>query len=70
MGDTMPLPPVKNYVKSGKFTLTVYAYRRLTEAELLRTTAEYQLQKHIKKLPASGSGWIISLLGYNPADDI
>lgn len=70
MGDTMPLPPVDYHVKSGKFTLNVYAYRSLTESELLQATAEYKQRKHIRKFPASGSDDFICLLGYNPADDI
>ena len=70
MNDKMAMPQVKNIVVSGKFTLNIYAYRRLTRNELLMAVAMYKREKHIKKLPASGSAKYVTLIGYNPTDDI
>lgn len=70
MSDRMPMPQVKNVIVSGKFTLNVYAYRSLSRNELLMAVAMYKRDKHIKKLPASGSAQYVTLIGYNPVDDI
>lgn len=70
MNDRIPMPQVNNIVVSGKFTLNIYAYRSLTRNELLMAVAMYKREKHIKKLPASGSAKFVTLIGYNPADDI
>ena len=70
MSDRMPMPQVKNVIVSGKFTLNVYAYRSLSRNELLMAVAMYKRDKHIKKLPTSGSAQYVTLIGYNGADDI
>lgn len=70
MSDRIPMPQVKNVIISGKFTLSVYAYRSLTRNELLMAVAMYKREKHIKKLPASGSAKYVTLIGYNQSNDI
>lgn len=70
MNDRTPMPQVRNVVVSGKFTLNIYAYRKLTRNELLIAVAYYKREKHLKKLPATGSAKYITLIGYNPLDGI
>lgn len=70
MGDKMPMPSVKTTAKIGNFTLNVFAYRHLTEAECRLAVSMYKSKKHIKKLPASGSADFITIFGNNPADGI
>lgn len=70
MSDNLQLPPVVNKVISGGFTLYVYAYRRLTKDELILSVAKYMANKHIKKLPSSGSAKLITTFGHNPEDGI
>lgn len=70
MNDNLQLPSVENKIISGNFTLYVYAYRRLTKNELMLSVAKYMNDKHIKKLPTSGSAKLITTFGSNPTDDI
>lgn len=70
MSDHLSLPSVVNTIKAGKFTLKVYAYRKLKEKELLQAVKIYLKQNHIKKLPTSGTASLITTIGSNPADNI
>lgn len=70
MCDKIPIPSVKTIVKIGNFTMNVYAYRSLTEAECRLAVSMYKRKKHIKKLPATGSVDFITTIGSNPEDDI
>lgn len=70
MSDKFTLPPVISTVKSGKFTLKIYAYRKLQKAELLQAVQIYLQQKHLKTLPSSGTDKLITTFGNNPLDSL
>ena len=71
MGDKhIPAPRVVTKIRIRGFTLKVIAYRRITPQEARLAVALYKRQYHLKAIPASGSGEILTLFGYNPADDL
>ena len=61
----MQLPDVVTMYKNKDFILYIYAYRKLSNAEILSTVASYKHQKKIKKLPTRGEAKVITLFGSN-----
>ena len=65
MQDQIPSPNIKNAVRVGDFTLYVYAYRKLTDAELRRCAYEWLRQTKERKFPKSGEASLFTILGYD-----
>ena len=51
-------------MKQGNFKLNVYAYRKLTYAELIAAAGEYMRARKIRSLPKSGEGTVVSVIGF------
>lgn len=65
MGDMIERPSVPNVLRSGKFSLVIYAYRRLTEQEIRLIGAKWLTEKGWKRYPESGSYTISSIVGFD-----
>jgi hypothetical protein len=68
----MQIPSITTTYKNKdlNFTFTVYAYRRLSSAELSYSLRYWMRQSRIKKLPKNKSIKIRTTLGYNPQDGL
>ena len=60
----MRKPEVLTTLKQGDFKLNVYAYRKLTYAELIAAAGEYMRARKIRSLPKSGEGTAVSVIGF------
>lgn len=65
MQDKIPRPSVKNYIRSGDFTLVVNAYRKLSKEELLVIGAKWVSLKGLKAWPTSGHAEIDAIAGFD-----
>lgn len=65
MIDQMPMPSVVTPYKKGKFTMLVFAYRHLSDAELLAQLRRLMLEKRWRSVPRSGVYKVISLIGFD-----
>lgn len=65
MQDHIEMPSVVTPFKVGGFTLYVYAYRRLSPREGAEMVRQYLMQKKLRKLPKSGSGKLITVIGFD-----
>lgn len=65
MQDYIEMPNVVTPFKVGDFTLYVYAYRRLSPHEGVEMVRQYLMQKKLRKLPKSGSGKLITVIGFD-----
>lgn len=68
MSDSIPMPSVVTKIKVGGFTLLAYAYRPLTRSESILAVRMYKQHRRIKKLPAAGTGKVITQFGSTPSD--
>ena len=65
MEDNVTMPNVRNEVRAGGFTLYVYAFRELTDAELKYSAGVWLKQSHKKHFPKSGIGKLITTIGFD-----
>lgn len=63
------MPDVVTTFKIGDFTLHVYAYRRLSPREGTEMVRQYLMQNRLKKLPKSGSGKLITVIGFDESNE-
>ena len=63
------MPDVVTTFKIGDFTLHVYAYRRLSPREGTEMVRQYLIQNKLKKLPKSGSGKLITVIGFDESNE-
>lgn len=69
MQDYFEMPGVVTTFKIGDFTLYVYAYRRLSPREGTEMVRQYLMQNKLKKLPKSGSGKLITVIGFDESNE-
>lgn len=69
MQDYFEMPDVVTTFKIGDFTLHVYAYRRLSPREGTEMVRQYLMQNRLKKLPKSGSGKLITVIGFDESNE-
>jgi hypothetical protein len=60
----MPMPTVKSTLKIGDFRLYVFAYRPLTEAELVKQARLMLMKQKRKSFPKSGSWTVQTIIGF------
>jgi len=60
------MPNIETKIKIGNFSLSVFAYRKLTKNECIISCRMYLKQKHLKTFPKSGSGKVITHFGSDP----
>lgn len=65
MQDDMPAPKIKNIVHIGDFTLSVYAYRRLSDAELRLCAHKWLQQSKKRSFPKSGEASMVTIFGFD-----
>jgi hypothetical protein len=63
----MPMPNIKTEctIKGTEFKFTVFAYRKLSAAEMKYCAKEWLRKYHKNCFPQKGSGKIISILGFD-----
>lgn len=59
----MELPNVVTKVRNESFTLSIFAYRKLTKAEIDLSITTYLRQNGNKTLPKEGKGKLITTIG-------
>lgn len=69
MQDYYEMPDVVTTFKIGDFTLYIYAYRRLSPREGTEMVRQYLMQNRLKKLPKSGSGKLITVIGFDESNE-
>lgn len=67
MSDSIPSPTVLTLIRSGRFTVRIYAYRLLTQRESMMVLSNYMRQKRIRSLPSHGSVSIYTQIGSDPS---
>ena len=60
-----PIPDVATVCHIGGFTLTIYAFRKVTPDEARITAAKWLNNAHLSSFPKSGSGIAYTNFGFD-----